>query len=325
MKKERIFCLVFCLTLFVFLGMGLAQEKYPSRPIDLVAPTVPGGSSDVMARMYSEELSQALKVPITVVNKPGGSGSIGTAYVINSKKDGYTLLNTPSSSVIIMPLISKEVTYDPLKDLVPLGYFASIPSFFAVLPDSPFKTFGELIEYARKNPGKLKDIHAGFGTEDAFNFNIVIAKAKVQIAQIPFQGGGEALPAALGGHGDMVTLSLSTLGTHIKAGRFRALGICSLTRHPDFPNVPTLAEQGYPEANFRNWNGPFAPAGTPKHVIDILVTAAEKALKHPDAVQRAQRLGFEVGYKSPEELRKLMVEQIPIAEKIARDANIYKK
>lgn len=151
MKKRQIFGLALGIILCVF-SNNQAQEKYPSHPIDLVVPFAPGGHADVIARSYTQELSNVLRIPITVVNRGGASGILGTNDVINSKKDGYTLLGTASTPVIIMPIISSEVTYNPLKDLIPLGQIGNISSFFAVRSDSPFKTLDELLEYARKIP-----------------------------------------------------------------------------------------------------------------------------------------------------------------------------
>ncbi len=169
MKRYRLFGVICGLTYLIFLGGVYAQEKYPNRRIELVVPFAPGGHADILARIYNEDLARALKVPITIVNRGGGAGIEGTSYVIRAKKDGYTLLAAPGTPLVIMPNISNEVTYDPLKDLIPLGYFASVPNVFVVKSDSPFKTLDELIEYARKNPGKLKNGVGGIGTEAYFN------------------------------------------------------------------------------------------------------------------------------------------------------------
>jgi tripartite-type tricarboxylate transporter receptor subunit TctC len=192
MKGWKIVWLMSGIILFTFYGLCLAQEKYPSRPIELVVPFAPGGSADVAARAYADDLSKALKVSIYVVNRAGGTGIQGVTYVVRGKKDGYTLLGTTGTPLIIMPNISKEVTYDPLKDLIPIGRLGSAPSVFAVRPDSPFKTLKELIEYARQNPGKLKNGAGGVGTESNFNLAVLCSKEKINITSVPFQSGGEA-------------------------------------------------------------------------------------------------------------------------------------
>lgn len=324
MKKRQIFWLALVFTLLVS-SSSQAQEKYPSRSIELVVPMAPGGNADVIARIYNEELARILKVPVNVVNRGGGAAVPGTTYVANAKKDGYTLLGAPGTPLTIMPTISSEVTYNPLKDFIPLGQIASIPSLFAVKSDSPFKTLDELIEYARKNPGKLKNSAAGLGAESQFNLEVLCVHNKIKITTIPYQSGGEALPALLGGHVDMTSISLSTLGPQIKAGKIRALAITSKARHPDFPDIPTTAELGHPYVSLRIWTGAFAPAGVSQSVLNVLIPAIEKAFNNPEVIGRATKAGFTMEYKGPEEFRKFIESEIKLVEKIAKDANITKK
>ena len=325
MKKGKLFWLVCGLILFVFYGFCLAQDKYPSRAIELVAPFGAGGTSDVAVRAYSEDLSKLLKVPVNVVNRAGGTGITGTTYVVKSKKDGYTLLGTTGTPLMIMPAISKDVTYDPLKDLVPIGYFGIVPSVFAVRTDSPFKTLKELIEYARQNPGKLKSGSGGVGTESNFNLGILSNKEKIKITTIPFQSGAETLAALLGGHLDMSSNTLASLGSQFKAGKLRGLGIAMKKRHPDYPDIPTLIESGHPEANFSTWFALFAPAGVPNQVVDVLVPAIEKVFNNPEVIQRAAKIGIQVDYMGPAELRTHMENQMKVAETVARESNLQKK
>ena len=324
MKGWRIFWLVCGLILFSFLNVE-TQEKYPNRPIELVVPMAPGGSLDTAARIYSDDLARILKVPVTVVNRAGGTGITGATYVAEAKKDGYTLLQGSSNSLITMPVVSKEVTYDPLKDFAPIAHFVSVPSMFAVKIDSPFKTLGELIEYARKNPGKLKNGAAGILSESQFNMEVLCTQEKIVIKTVPYNSGGEALPSLLGGHVDLSTISLTTLAPQVKAGKLRGLAVTSKSRHPDFPDIPTTTELGYPYADFNVWNGLFAPAGVPQFVLDVLLPVAEKVFKNPEVVNRAKKAGFTVEYMNPEELHKFMESKIEITRKIAKEANLIKK
>jgi tripartite-type tricarboxylate transporter receptor subunit TctC len=285
----------------------------------------PGGSNDTSARIYSDDLSKALKVPVVVVNRPGGTGILGATYVARGKKDGYTLLQGSANSLITMPVVSKEATYDPLKDFVPLGYFVSVPSVFAVRADSPFKTLEELIEYARKNPGKLKNGAAGILSESQFNMEVLCSHNKIVIKTVPYKSGGEALPAILGGHVDLATLTLTTLVPQIKAGKLRALAVTSKKRHPDIPDVPTTAELGHPYARFSTWFGVFAPVGVPNNVVKVLVPTLAKIFQDPRMEQRAAKSGLSADYKNPEELRKFMEQSIQVVQKTARDANLINK
>jgi tripartite-type tricarboxylate transporter receptor subunit TctC len=193
MKKHRFLWSICAVVFFALLGTSQAKG-YPERPIEMVIPMAPGGGADVAARIFSDELGKALKVPIVAVNRAGGSGIQASLYVARAKKDGYTLLEGSGTSLIIMPVINKEATYDPLKDFIPVGQFASVPSAFVVRAESPFRTLNDLIEYARANPGKLKNGAGGLGTESYFNLELLCAKNKIKITTIPFKSGGEALP-----------------------------------------------------------------------------------------------------------------------------------
>ncbi len=326
MKGYRFCGLVCGLTFLAFLGGTQAQEKYPNRPIEVVVPFGPGGSADIGARVYCEQLAKELKVPVTVVNRAGGTGIQGSTYVKKARQDGYTLLGTTYTALTITPVLSEEVTYDPLKDFIPLGHFASTPNVFDVKSDSPFQTLSELVEYARKNPGKLKSgCGGGIGTEGYFNLQILCANTGIKIVGIPFKSGGEGLPALLGGHVDMLSQTLATDSPHIKAGKFRCLAITSKKRHPDFPNIPTTAELGYPYANFEVMMGLFAPNGVSQPVLNALIPAVEKTFKNPEVVHRATQAMLTVEYMGPDEQHKFLASQIQIVKKVAKDANMIKK
>jgi tripartite-type tricarboxylate transporter receptor subunit TctC len=323
----RRYCGLFLITCLIAggsLGISQAAEKYPSRAIEMVVPFNPGGAADLGARSYSEILAKVLKVPITVVNRAGGTGIQGTAYVIKGKKDGYTILASTDTPLMVMPAISKEVTYDPLKDVVPLGYFGYAPGIFAVRTDSPIKTLPQLIDYARKNPGKLKNASAGAGAESFLNLQLLCAREKIKIVSVPFKSGGEAVVALLGGHTDMSSNTAASLGPHLKAGTLRGLAISSKKRHPDFPNIPTTAELGHPDLNFEVWIALFVPRGVPQQVIDTLVPAVEKAFNDPQARHQAMNAGLVVDYMGPQETAKLLEAGLAAVRKIAHDADLAK-
>ena len=324
MKRFRSLGLVIGLVVMGFFTGVQAEDKYPSRAIELVVPFGTGGTADVTARTYSENLAKLLKVPINVVNRAGGTGIQGTAYVIKSKKDGYTLLGSTDTPLMVMPVISKEVTFDPLKDVIPIGHIGYAPAVFAVKSDSPFKTLAEMVEYARKNPGKLKNASSGIGTESFFNLQLLCSKENIKIATIPFKSGGETLVSLLGGHTDMSSSSLTSLGSQLKAGTLRGLAVCSKKRHPDFPNIPTTSELGYPDINLAVWMAVYAPAGVPQQVVDVLVPAVEKTFRDPEVVQRAANAGLVVEYLGPEETRKLLESGLGIIKKLAPEAGLIK-
>jgi len=325
MRGIRSFYLMFALIFLVFLGAAPAQEKYPTRAIELVVPFAPGGTADVGVRAYSDNLSKLLGVPVYVVNRAGGTGIQGTTYVARGKKDGYTVLATTDTPLLVMPVISsKEVTYDPLKDFIPIGYFGYAPSIFAVRSDSPFKTLADLIDFARKNPGKLKNASTGLGAEARFNLELLCHKENIKISSIPFESGGQAVTALLGGHTDMSSNSLASLSPHLKAGKIRGLAISMKTRHPEFPDIPTTGELKYPDVNFVVWLAVFVPTGVPKQVVDTLIPAVEKAFKAPEVIQRGSNAGLIIDYMGPDQTRKLMETGIQVVKRVAAEAGLIK-
>lgn len=324
MKAGRILGLVLGLCLMLFWGGDRAEGKYPDRPIELVLPVTPGGFVDNTCRMYSEELSRLLKVPVIVNNRAGGGGIEAVSYVMRAKKDGYTLLAGPLN-LLLLPIIRKEANYDILKDITPLGHFVNAPSALVVKSDSPFQTLEDLIAYARKNPGKIKYGASSLGAVDYFNVNILCAKTNTKMVAIPFKGGGEAMMALLGGHVELIFFAVAQLSEQIKAGKLRALAIASKTRHPEFPDVPTFTELGHPYPFLLPWTGLFVAAGTPQPVINALVPVVEKVFKNPVVVERARKANYNVDYMGPAQFRKFMEAQIPVVEKIALDVNLIKK
>jgi tripartite-type tricarboxylate transporter receptor subunit TctC len=312
--------------LLALTGAVQAQDQYPSRNIELVIPMGPGGTTDLLARIYADQLGKDLNTSITAVNRAGGTGIQGTTFVTRAKKDGYTLMIGSGAWLSYQPVVNKkEVPYDPLKDVIPLGFVASVPQVIAVSSDSPFKTLDELVEYARKNPGKLKNTVGGLLTESHFSIELLNYHKNIKITTVPFKSGAESMAALLGGHVDMASNTLPSLGPQIKAGKFRALSISAKTRHPDFPNIPTTAELGYPYVNLVPWWGLYAPAGVPQPVLNVLVTAVEKAFKNPEVAQRVTRLGFTAEYKGPEELRKYLEEETKTVRQIAEAAGLIEK
>jgi len=326
MKAYRfIFGLVCGLSLLVGMGGVEAQEKYPSRPIELVVVMTPGGVADLSARTYNEELAGALKVPVTVVNRAGGGGIAGTAYAARAKKDGYTVLQTNESPMVTLPVISKDVTYDPLKDLLPLARYVTFPNLFAVRSDSPFKELKDLVEYGQKNPGKLRGSSGALWNASHLNFELFCAANKIKPVAIPYGSAGEAVAALLGGHLDLLSVTPPSIAPHIKAGKARGLCFTSRTQDPNLPDIPTTAQLGYSHESYDGWLGVFVPAGVPQEVVNVLAPALEKTFKNPEVVQRAAKIGCVVDYMGPEEFRKYIESRFPVMRKIAEDNNLIKK
>jgi len=304
---------------------ALGQEKFPMRGIEIVIPFAPGGATDVGVRILADELAKILKVSITPNNKTGASGTTGGAYVLKSKRDGYTVFAASGGPVINGPLILPDVSYNVFKDFTPVAYFASVPNVFVVKSDSPFKSLADLIDYARKNPGKVTCGSAGTGTESHFNFEILKSLTKLEMTHVPFKSGGDVIPAVLGGHVTMGVGVIAANGPQIQAGALRGIGITSSKRLKDFPNLPSTAEQGFPQINISTWLGFLVGSGTPDSAVKVLESALDKAIKNPAVAKKAEDLGYLIEYKNSAQFRKFLEEQYAAVSKVAKEAGIAAK
>jgi len=329
-KKSLIitFSLLIASTLFLLGQPNLlkAQVKdYPTRPIQLIIDKALGDVADITGRVIAEQLSQILKVSIVPLNKAGAGGVEGADYVAKAKKDGYTLLFASAAPIIHHPVIFPEtVPYDSQKDLEPIARGISLPFVLVSKTDSPWKSLKELIDYAQKNPGKVRCGIAGMGTVTHFNLEIINTDTGASIIVVPFKGAAPAVTALLGGHVEATFSSIGPALPHIQAGSLRGLVISTKSSHA--PEIPNSAEVGYPQIKLLNiWIGAFAPAGTPESVLKVLTPAFEKAINSPEVIKIAERLGTTIDYQKPEELRKSIKEEFEIIREVAKKAGLIKK
>jgi tripartite-type tricarboxylate transporter receptor subunit TctC len=259
-----------------------AQSDYPSRPVTIVVPFPPGGVADITARPVADAMGRILKQSVIVENKPGAGGGVGMQYVARAKPDGYTLLMA-LSSISIIPEADKVLGRQPmyqLNQLVPIARFTADPTVLAVRADSPYKSVKDLIEAARKSPGTIPYGSSGnYGTMHV-PMEMLDNAAGVKMLHVPFTGAGPAVVALLGGQVEALSTGPSTIMGHYKAGKVRVLATWGEARHPALPDVPTLKELGY-DAQFSQWTGLFAPAGTPEPVILKLREAARQVVADP--------------------------------------------
>jgi tripartite-type tricarboxylate transporter receptor subunit TctC len=301
----------------------LFAQGYPNQPISLVIPLAPGDATDVAGRTMAEELSKQLKVPIVPVNRPGAGMTIGTESVVKARKDGYTILLTTNAALVTSRILNPEtVSYDPFKDLTPLGVATRTPGMLAVRSDGPFKSFQELVEYGKKNPGKIRVGTAGVGSAGHFSIEIMNQLTGVGMIMVPFKGAAPAVTALLGGHVEGVVLAVGILSSHLKSGQIK--GLVTSSRFPAFPDVPTLAQLGYRQNIPGIWFAFLAPAGVPQEVTAALVPAIEKAVKEPSLSAKLAALGMVQDYGSPEKLITEMREEYRVLEEIAKKAGIAK-
>ncbi len=316
--NRSIFLIVFFL-IICSPGIGpsaIQAQPYPSHPIQIVVPNEAGSAADSAARVAADELAKLLKTSTVVLNKPGASSTLGTDYVVKSKKDGYTIVYAPTSAIIYARATNPEIVpYDPGRDLEPLGLHCLIPLTVAVQESSPWKNFNEFIDYAKKNPGKVRFGIHGQGSIDHFNLEIIKTITGTEFTIVPFKGTPQTVTAVLGGHVE-ATLTAQTLDSpHAKAGKLRNL--LMTVKIPDFPNVPTITELGYSQKLPSGWFAWFAPAGIPDDVKKVLVPAIEKMVKTPEVKEKIEKLGLIVDYQPPEELRKMMTGEYEVARGLA--------
>ena len=316
----RRFILIISLFLFVYIlnvGASILQaQPYPSHPIQIIIPMDPGSAGDMVVRPFADELGKILKTPVIVVNKPGAAATLGTDVVVKSKKDGYTILYANTSAVVYAKASNPEtVPYDAAKDLEPLGLHCFFPLSVTVQESSPWKTFNDMIDYAKKNPGSVRVSTPGQGSIDHFNLEIIKSLTGTQFTMVPFKGGAAAITALLGGHVDVSNIANSLAGPHVKAGKLRMLLITNKMR--EYPNVPTITELGYKRDLLSAWFALFAPAGISEEVKRVLISAIEKTIKNPELEAKIEKLGFIVDYKPPEELKKILVSDYETARDLA--------
>lgn len=314
--KRSLFSVVLFLIVAGFAGSAAFAQPYPNRPIQFFIPSTPGSALDITGRPLGDELGKLLNTQIIPVNKPGASGTLAVDAVAKSKKDGYTLAYTNTSSIVYARVSNPgAVPYDPFKDLEPLGLHLFFPLTVTVHADAPWKSFDEMIRDAKKNPGKIRMATHGQGSIDNFNMELIQSMTGVEFNHIPFKGGPEVITALLGGHVDAAGESYTLVLPHVKAGKLRIL--MSSKKIPDFPDVPIMTQLGYKQDLLSAWFAIHAPVGIPEEVRKTLVPAIEKAVKSPEVKERIEKLGYIVEYKSPEELKKLSMQDYETANAIA--------
>lgn len=302
-------------------ALPAAAQTYPERPVKLVVPYAPGGSADITARLVSDEWGKALGQSIVIENKAGAGGNVGVDSVAKSKADGYTI-GLQTVSLAINPGLFPRMPYDTLKDLEPIGMVASSQHVLVVNPQLPASNVKELIALAKAQPGKLNYGSAGNGSTFHMSAELFKAVAGTDIVHVPYRGGGPALNDTIAGMVNMSFPVLSAARGMVESGRLRALGVTGPQRSALLPNVPTIAEAGLPDYNFETWFMVFAPAGTPKAVIDKLNASLNQALGSPALKERMVREGFDPIPSTPAQAERRLAKEMPVWSKLIKDKGI---
>ena len=298
-----------------------SAQTYPDRPIKLIVPYAAGGSADIAARMITDEWAKALGGTVIVDNKGGAGGNLGVDVVAKSAPDGYTL-GLQTVSLAINPSLTAKMPYDTLKDLAPIGMVASSQHVLVVNDKLPAKDLKALIALLKAEPGKHNYGSAGSGSTFHMSAELFKAVAGVSILHIPYRGGGPALVDTISGQVDMSFPVLSAALPHVQSGKLRALGVTGFKRSVLMPNVPTIAEAGLPKYSFETWFMVFAPAATPKAVIDKLNTALNQALNAPALKDRMARDGFDPTPSTPAQAKARLEQEMPLWAKLIKERGI---
>lgn len=303
------------------LATGAAQaQSYPDKPIRLIIPFTPGGGTDNLSRLVGNKLGEKNKWTMVMDNKAGASGTIGIAEAVKAAPTGYEIVMGQADNLAVAPLLSKAVTYDPIKDLQPVAHVADVPIILLTSTAKPYKTLAELITAAKAAPGTITFASAGAGTVSHLVGELFGSTAKITLRHVPYKGSAPALADLLGGHVDLMTSSVSSAVAQIKAGKARGLAVSTAKRSSVLPDVPTVAESGYPGFDVATWYGLYAPAGVPTPIITTLNAEVNKIL--PELREAINGQGGELRVLTPEAFGDLLKSDIEKWREVIKSANI---
>lgn len=305
-------------------GSVCAQEEYPSRAIRWIVPYSPGGSTSWTSRLVGEHLTSVWGQQVLIDNRPGANTVIGTEVAARSKPDGYTLVYIGSALCSNVTLV-KNLPYDTLRDIAPIATVSGYENLFVVHPSLPAKTVKEFVALAKKRPGELmyaSSSHGGSTNLAPRLFNMV---AKIETTQVPYKGAGNAMIDVIGGQVQYFMSVPVNVVAQVRNGKLRALAVTGSQRLSAFPEVPTMAELGYPQVSLKTWQGVGAPGGTPKPVIDKIAAEIERLVNMPETHQKLDAQGFVPYFNGPEKTGQLIAQDIERFGKIIKSANITYK
>lgn len=298
-----------------------AAPSYPARPVRVIVPFAPGGGSDIVTRLVAQRLAESLGQPVIVDNRPGASGNIGHALTAKAAPDGYTLV-LGSSNFVANPALVKNNPYDAVKDFAPVIYAATSPNVLVVHPSFAPTTFKDFMALARANPGKFNYASPGTGTTSHLGAELLKIEGRIDITHVPYNGAGPAVLAIVGNQVPIAFLGVPPAHPHIKSRALRPLGITSAQRFPAMPDVPTIAESGFPGFEADTPQMFLAPAGTPKAIITRLNSDIVRILNLPEVREKLSALGFETVASSPEEMARRIESDVTKWKKVVKLAGI---
>ena len=315
------FRLLSTLALTALAGTASAQD-YPARPIRIVITFPAGGPSDVVVRTIGQRITENWGQPIVVDNRGGGGGIVGTEIVAHAAPDGYNLLVGTAGGMSINPALHPKLSYDPLRDFAPVAMLVLNPQILVVHPAFPAASVKELVALAKAKPGQYNYASAGSGTATHLGMELFKATTGINVVHVPYKGGAPATTDLIAGQVQMLFVSIPSVMPHVKAGKLRAIAVGSAKRSRSAPDVPTVAESGYPGFEYANWNALFAPAKTPAAIVARLNGEVVKILKEPDVAQRLVAMGAEPDPGPPDALARYMREDAARWKKLIQATGI---
>ena len=297
-------------------------QQYPSKPVKVIVPFAAGGPVDVVARIVGQKLSEKLGQQLVIENQVGAGGNIGMGNSARAAPDGYTILFV-SSSYVVNPSLYAKIPYDPYRDLIPITVAGDIANTLIVHDSVPARSVKELIAVMMAQPGKYNNYaHAGVGTTPHLSGELFRLTAKVDMVHVPFAGAGPAIQSTVAGHTPIMFTTLAPAMPHIKAGKLRSLAVMASARSPHLPDVPTMAEAGFPDQEANTFVAVLMPAGTPQPIVDLIYREIISALKMPDVRERFAAIGVDMVGNTPGEFSALIKTEIAKWGRVIRDANI---
>ena len=304
----------------LLLSPAVLAQAYPNKVVKLVVPFAAGSGTDAVARITAQNLTDALGQQVIVENKPGANGAIAAEFVARATPDGYTLFMTTNTTHSANPSLMKKINYDPVKDFAPVSRMGNLPFMLVVNPDLPIRSVKELIDYARKNPGKVS---YGTGNSTGIVAGATFALAnRIELLHVPYKSTPPAMTDVMGGQVSMMFTDLASGIGNVKAGRMRALAVTTARRSALVPDLPSMEEAGVPNFDLNSWNGVFAPAGTPADVVTRLNAELVKLVAKPDVKEKFAQIGFDAFTSTPAELDAFVRSELVKWAKLVKDAGI---
>jgi tripartite-type tricarboxylate transporter receptor subunit TctC len=310
-------------SLLLSLAAGSAPaQSYPTKPIRVVIPFVPGGSSDIVGRAIAAKFQELLGQPGVVENRPGANGGIAAEFVAKSDPDGYTILVGSIGVFSINAALFKDLRYHPVRDFAPITLAVTTPNVLITKPKLQFNSAKELVEHMKKNPGKLAYCSSGSGSSDHLTAELLKQAAGVDAVHVPYKGGAACQTDIMGNQVDFSFQNLGAVTNYIKGNRMKALAVTAKARHAQLPDVPSAPEAGFADLVVTSWQAAAAPAKTPKEVVARLNGAMVKALRSPDVSERMGQIGFDVVASSPDEFAAFMKAEVERWTRVVTKGNI---